>query len=75
MSMPILATMQDEHTHSDEPVEYVSIGEAARICGVSVGTVRNWERAGQVTSVRTPSNHRRYRRSDVEALLTSEAAS
>jgi putative resolvase len=38
----------------------VSVTEAARILGVSVGTLRRWETAGKLTSERTPGNHRRY---------------
>jgi excisionase family DNA binding protein len=43
--------------------------EAADLMGVSVDTLRRWERAGRITAVRTPTGHRRFKRSDVEALL------
>jgi len=39
---------------------YVSIGEAARILGVSVSTLRRWDREGKITSTRTTGNQRRY---------------
>jgi len=39
---------------------YVSIGEAARILGVSVSTLRRWDREGKTTSTRTTGNQRRY---------------
>ena len=42
--------------------ELVSIGEAARYYGVSVATVRRWERLGKLKPYcRTLGNHRRYK--------------
>lgn len=38
----------------------VSIGEAANLAGVTVETMREWERQGKVESQRTPGGHRRY---------------
>jgi excisionase family DNA binding protein len=49
--------------------EYLAVGEAAALVGVSVDTLRRWERAGQIKAVRTPTGQRRFKRSDVEALL------
>ena len=37
-----------------------TIGEIAKSHGVTVGTVRAWDRAGKIKSVRTPGGHRRY---------------
>jgi excisionase family DNA binding protein len=50
----------------------MAIGEVAKCFGVTVGTVRNWELKGHLTSIRTPGGQRRFRRSDVEALLTAK---
>ena len=42
--------------------ELVSVGEAARYYGVSVATMRRWDRQGKLTShSRTLGNHRRYK--------------
>lgn len=49
--------------------EYVTVGEAAAIATVSTDTIKRWEKAGRIESLRTPTGHRRFRRSDVEALL------
>ena len=38
----------------------VSIGEAAKELGVSVDTLRRWEKAGRIPVERTPQGHRRY---------------
>jgi len=38
----------------------VGIGEAAKVLGVSIATLRRWESAGRVAAVRTDGKHRRY---------------
>lgn len=38
----------------------VSIGRAAKELGVSIDTLRRWERLGKIIAERTPSGHRRY---------------
>jgi excisionase family DNA binding protein len=38
----------------------VSIGQAAKALGVSIDTLRRWERQGKITAERTASGHRRY---------------
>ena len=45
---------------------YVSIGEAAEIIGVTENTLRRWEQAGRLIPQRTPGGHRRY---DLDQLL------
>lgn len=44
----------------------VTIGEAAKEVGVTVETLRAWEKAGKIKSERTRGNHRRY---DIEEIL------
>lgn len=51
----------------------MSVGEAAALVGVHVDTLKRWEKAGRISSFRTPLGHRRYNRADVEALLTSSS--
>jgi putative resolvase len=50
----------------------VSIGEAAQIKGVSIDTLRYWEKEGKLSSVRTEGGHRRYRLSDLIPLSTDD---
>lgn len=54
-------------------ITYVRIGEAARVAGVSVDTLRRWESAGKLKAVRTPGGHRTYRLDDIERLRDDEA--
>lgn len=60
--------------HPSKPVEsledYVRVGEAASILGVTTKTLRNWDRAGKVKARRHPVNgYRIYLREDLEMLL------
>jgi len=48
----------------------VSLGEAARAIGVSVDTLRRWDRAGKLATVRDNRNRRRVPRSELERLTT-----
>lgn len=48
-----------------------SIGEAAELLGVSIDTLRNWEREGKVQSIRTEGGHRRFRAIDLGVVDTS----
>lgn len=52
--------------------EYLPIGEVAKLFNVTATTVRNWEKDGKLTAIRTPGNQRRFRRAQVEALLSGE---
>ena len=45
--------------------------EAAEMFGVVATTVTRWARQGRLTSVRTPGGHRRFRRSEVRALIAA----
>jgi DNA-binding transcriptional MerR regulator len=56
--------------HAESPDEYLPPAAAAVLVGVTAYTLKRWEARGRITSVRTPTGHRRYRRGDVEALLT-----
>lgn len=44
-------------------------GEVAKVFRVDPKTVTRWAAAGQIGSVRTPGGHRRFRESEVQALL------
>jgi molybdopterin-binding protein len=46
------------------------IGEAAKVLGVRVETLRRWEREGRIESSRTPGGQRRVSASEVARLLS-----
>jgi excisionase family DNA binding protein len=53
--------------------QWMSVGDAADLIGVSVSTLQRWDRAGILTAHRTPTNQRRYRRGDVLAAVKKAA--
>jgi molybdopterin-binding protein len=46
----------------------LSLGDAARAIGVSVDTLRRWDREGKLTTVRDSRNHRRVTAKEVDRL-------
>lgn len=67
---PASCTVPDMH---EIPVTWLTPLEAAKRLGVTVRTLHRWEAEGRITSVRTPTNHRRYDQSAVDALLRASA--
>ena len=54
---------------------FVSIGEISQIIGVSVGTIRRWEKSKKIScSFRTCGNHRRFDINHVKRSLGFEVA-
>ena len=47
-------------------------GEVASLFRVDPKTVTRWAAAGRIGSVRTPGGHRRFRESEVRALLRGD---
>ena len=50
------------------PTQDVTLGEAAKTLGVSVDTLRRWDRAGKLATVRDERNRRRVPAAEVERL-------
>ncbi|HEU5034896.1 MAG TPA: BldC family transcriptional regulator [Mycobacteriales bacterium] len=48
-------------------------GEVASLFRVDPKTVTRWAAAGRISSIRTPGGHRRFRESEVRALLRGDA--
>jgi molybdopterin-binding protein len=48
----------------------LSLGDAARAIGVSIDTLRRWDRAGKLETVRDARNRRRVPRREVERLTS-----
>ncbi|WP_442927768.1 MerR family DNA-binding transcriptional regulator [Microbacterium sp. MMO-20] len=55
--------------------ERISTSAAAALLGVHPQTLRQYERQGAITSLRTPGGHRRFRLGDVRALAADSGAS
>lgn len=47
-------------------------GEAAALFGVDARTVGRWALEGRIGSIKTPGGHRRFRESEVRALLNGD---
>ncbi len=45
-----------------------TIGEISEILGVSIGTLRRWEKTGKIKSVKTTGGHRRYQLTEIERI-------
>jgi molybdopterin-binding protein len=48
--------------------EYYSIGEAAKTLGISVDTLRRWDRAGRITTERDAGNRRIVPAAEIDRL-------
>ncbi|HCB22413.1 TPA: hypothetical protein DEP06_01215, partial [Candidatus Daviesbacteria bacterium] len=55
-------------------VNYLKIGQAAKALGVSIDTLRRWERAGKITATRTPGGTRLYSFSALKKVNPSSVA-
>ena len=51
-----------------------SIGEAAKKLGVSISTLRRWEKEGRLVAERTSKGHRRYRLDQLMRVESSDAS-
>lgn len=54
--------------------DLLTISEAARHLRISTWTIRRWANAEKLPVLWTPSGHRRFRRSDLDAALTTTPA-
>ncbi|MEV4096113.1 BldC family transcriptional regulator [Streptosporangium saharense] len=70
--------MSANKNDTDPTERLLTPGEVAHIFGVDPKTVNRWSLTGKIPSLKTPGGQRRYRQSDIDALLgqpvrTSEA--
>ncbi len=50
--------------------EFVTIRPAAKLLGVSLSTIRSWDRTGEIPVYRSPmSGYRLFKKSDLEEIL------
>lgn len=62
-------TAPSEHDSDDS---FVGMTEGARIAGVSEGTLRRWANLGRVPVYRTPGRQRRFKVSELRAVLIQD---
>jgi molybdopterin-binding protein len=55
------------------PRQEIPIGEAARLLGISLDTLRRWDRQGRIRTVRDRANRRRVPIEEIERLRGSPA--
>lgn len=54
--------------------QWLGLGDASRLLGVSTATVRRWADAGRLKPFTTPGGHRRFSRASLERLLPAQRA-
>ena len=54
------------------PKQTVSASEAARTLGISLDTLRRWDRSGRIKTERDAANRRRVSKAEVDRLLGHE---
>lgn len=59
--------------HSPESEQLLTPSEVAALFRVDPKTVTRWAKAGKLNSIRTLGGHRRYRASEVHALLEAQS--
>jgi len=58
-----------DDTQAERGSRLLTPGEVATLFRVDPKTVTRWAAAGRISSIRTPGGHRRFRESEVRALL------
>ncbi|HEX8938777.1 MAG TPA: helix-turn-helix domain-containing protein [Candidatus Limnocylindrales bacterium] len=70
--MPPVPPAQREGRGADS--DWIGLGEASRILGISQGTLRRWSDDGRVGVFTTPGGHRRFSRAALRSLLPAARA-
>ena len=68
-----LHSMRGVEDVDDSSERLLTPGEVADLFRVDPKTVTRWAASGRISSIRTPGGHRRFRESEVHALLRGEA--
>jgi excisionase family DNA binding protein len=66
----VLGVDNDNRFNQYHRMDMMTPAQVANLFGVTVQTVADWADAGTLACIRTPGGQRRYRRTDVEALLS-----
>lgn len=61
--------MQKINLDSSDKQVLLSIGEASEYLGISIDTLRRWEKKNKITALRSPGGHRYFKRKDLDNLF------
>ena len=61
--------MQQDSTSSPSSKTRLKIGNASEYLGVSIDTLRRWEKKGKVSSYRSPGGHRYFLKADLDKVF------
>lgn len=53
----------------DNQKNFLTIGESSKYLGVSIDTLRRWEKRGKINAYRSPGGHRYFRKEDLEKIF------
>ncbi|MCG8347425.1 MAG: helix-turn-helix domain-containing protein [Chloroflexales bacterium] len=67
--------MDHEALQDDSAIIYLSLSAASKLLGVHSATLRRWADTGAIPVYVTPGGHRRFARSDIEALAARKPLS
>jgi excisionase family DNA binding protein len=62
-------------SYLDDEERWLGIDGACKLLGVDQSTLRRWSDSGRIPVFRTPGGHRRYRESDLQAILQGSSPS
>ena len=54
-----------------EKMDYLSIGDASEYLGISIDTLRRWEKKDRITAYRSPGGHRYFLKEDLKGLFNA----
>jgi excisionase family DNA binding protein len=54
-----------------EKKDFLSIGEASEYLGISIDTLRRWEKKERITAYRSPGGHRYFQKEDLKGLFNA----
>ena len=59
--------------NTESPLTHLSIGKAAKYLGVSIDTLRRWEKKGKLSTHRSPGGHRYFLKKDLDQAFAPKA--
>jgi len=64
--------MNDQEQTQEIPKGWISISEAASFLRVSKDTLRRWEKQGLLKAYRSPTNHRYYKKQELDYVFSKK---